>query len=506
MSLFQGILAARILLLATLAGLFLSLALGLTISRKIRGLMFAVVVAAVLSFPNFGVLHPNQSGYRAGHIHYYDAFHYFMGAKYLPELGYYGLYEATLVAGRDIGAFSSITAIRDLRSYQARATSSIHADAVRARFSNERWKMFTQDLRFFGPRIDAWPELLADRGYNDPPPRGLLLHLLVTRLPANLVTLSLVTSLDYVVLVAAFAVIWRVFGEVPAALTLAFFSLNCFARFDFIGGSLLRWDWIAALLCSVGAFARGSGAAAGILLGYATIARIFPVLFLIPLIFKWVQSRVGQTPDATVASCLRSAVGVILLAGVSLAAFDDQRSLVVDFASKMRLHNQDPFINSLGLGPLLVFGTSPWSWSPEGSVFVAAQAMEAARRPASYLVPLISAGYLMVAVPLILRTRSLESLMYAVPLVYCALSLTGYYYSFLALLVLLPWRRGDAVSRISLVGMALLSSTMAATYAFEVASPEIMPLFYQASIQMGIFFLVWIAFEYVRLGIREGRN
>jgi hypothetical protein len=42
---------------------------------------------------------------------------------------------------------------------------------------------------------------------------------------------------------------------------------------------------------------------------------------------------------------------------------------------------------------------------------------------------------------------------------------------------------------------------MAATYAFEFASPELLPLLYQASIQMGLFFLVWVGFEYVRLGL-----
>jgi hypothetical protein len=44
----------------------------------------------------------------------------------------------------------------------------------------------------------------------------LLIHVPVERLPANSLTLTLLTSLDYVVV--AFAVAWRTFGALPPAL------------------------------------------------------------------------------------------------------------------------------------------------------------------------------------------------------------------------------------------------------------------------------------------------
>ena len=89
----------------------------------------------------------------------------------------------------------------------------------------------------------------------------------------------------------AFAFAWWGFGSVPAMLAFAFLWLSPLARFDFIGGSLLRWDWLAALVIGAAAFARGWAGAAGALLGYATLARIFPALFLLPLAVKWVQGR-----------------------------------------------------------------------------------------------------------------------------------------------------------------------------------------------------------------------
>jgi len=75
-----------------------------------------------------------------------------VGAKYLPELGYTGLYEATWVAGRELGAFAQIRQVRDLATYALRDVASIDAAAVRARFTDTRWRAFKRDLLVFGPR------------------------------------------------------------------------------------------------------------------------------------------------------------------------------------------------------------------------------------------------------------------------------------------------------------------------------------------------------------------
>jgi hypothetical protein len=102
------------------------------------------------------------------------------------------------------------------------------------------------------------------------------------------------------------------------------------------------------------------------------------------------------------------------------------------------------------------------------------------------------------ALPLILRARPLESMMYAVPLVYCAFSPAGYYYSFLVVLVLLPWHHGTA-DRPRLLGMALLALVSAGGYALEIASDDFLPLFHGAATLIGVYFVAWLALEYARL-------
>lgn len=61
-----------------------------------------------------------------------------MGAKYLPELGYSGFYEATLTAGRELGAFGGIGYVRDLAIYIPRPTTTVVPEPIRARFATAR--------------------------------------------------------------------------------------------------------------------------------------------------------------------------------------------------------------------------------------------------------------------------------------------------------------------------------------------------------------------------------
>jgi hypothetical protein len=492
----QAVRLARLILLALLGGTYLWLAAGRPVTGRVRALAAALLVAAALSYPNFGLLHPQRGTPPApAHIHYWDSFHYFMGAKYLPELGYTRLYEATLVAGRELGAFDYVTHLRDLTTYGLRDAAGVDAAALRGRFSSERWEAFQRDLRYFGPQINEWRGLLQDHGYNDPPPRALLLHLLVRNLPAGVSTVTLLSSLDYVLMLLAFAFAWWGFGSLPAMLAFAFLWLSPLARFDFIGGSLLRWDWLAALVIGVAAFSRGWGGAAGALLGYAALARIFPVLFLVPLAVKWAQGR--RTPTGAGAGrTLVAALAVLLVGGLVLAAVGEDVVSLSDYGAKIQRHGEGAFVNAVGLGAMIAAYSAPWSQGADGSVFVSHAALVAAR-PAPWVLGLAALLYAALALPLVLRARALESLMYAVPLLYGALSPTGYYYGFLVLLVLLPWRAGRAEG-VSLVEMALLAGVMAVAYAFEAVSGELLTFFAAVSLQLGLYFVLWIGFEYAR--------
>ncbi|MGH7315436.1 MAG: hypothetical protein ACREJS_04170 [Candidatus Rokuibacteriota bacterium] len=490
---FPAFLAGRIVLLLALTGILFSLALGRPLSRRGRTLLFVVLAGALLSYPNFGLFHV----YQYGTIHYWDAYHYFMGSKYLPELGYFKLYEATYLAGRELGAFADVPYVRDLPTYRGRWVSSIDGPAVRARFSPDRWEMFKRDLAFFLPRVTKWRALFLDHGNNDPPPRALLMHALLRWVPASPLTLGVLTSLDYLLMAVAFGFVWWAFGAVPAAVSIAFLTLSFFGRFDFIGGSILRWDWIAALLVGVAAFARGFGSAAGVLFAYMVVARIFPALLLVPLGIKWLHGRFTGTVDRALTRCVLWAIGLALAVTLTFAALGFRVAVVPEYLAKLQVHSQSASTNRVGLGSVLITSAAVWIENPDGTVVLDEETVPAAR-PAPYVLPLVSALYLLVALPLIFRAGPLEGMMYGVPLIFCAISLASYYYAFLVLLVLLPWGEGSA-DRARLVEMTLLGALTVVSYGFELRSSDFMPLFYKVSIQTGLFFVVWIAVEYARL-------
>lgn len=494
---------ARLVLLALVAGVYFWLAAGRPITPRLRGLAAALLLLAAASYPNFGMLHPQRGTPPApAHIHYWDTFHYFMGAKYLPELGYGGLYEATLVAGRELGAFDYVTHLRDLATYGLREASGVDAAAVRARFVPPRWESFKRDLLFFGPRINEWRGLFQDHGYNDPPTRAWLLHVVVRGLPATPRTVTLVTSIDYGLMLLAFAAAWWGFGGLPAMLAFALLWLSPLARFDFIGGALLRWDWLAALVMGAAALARGWGAPAGALLGYAVLARVFPVLLLLPLLVRWLWGRRAGERAEPARSCLAAALLVLILAGALLIAFGEG-SLAAEYRTKLRRHGEGAFVNSVGLGAMIAAYSAPWSLGGDGRLFVAHAALIAAR-PAGWVLALAVVVYAALALPLALRARPAESLVYGVPLLFLALSPSGYYYSFLILLVLLPWQAGRA-EPLALVQMGLLAAILAASYAVEAVSSEMLTFFAAVSLQLALYFALWLVLEYVRAGPRAAR-
>lgn len=489
---YQAFAVLRLVLTLLLGALFAWLAAGRPLTRGVRVGALALLVAAAVAYPNFGVFHPGR-----GHLHNWDVYHYFMGAKYLPELGYAHLYEATYAAGREMGAFADATVIRDLTTYEFRDPRTLDLGAVRARFTPERWSAFKRDLAFIGNRIREWPGPMLDRGYNDPPPRALLLHALVGRVRATAVSLTLLSAIDYALVALALAVVWRTFGALPAALAFAFFWLSFFARFDFIGGSLLRWDWIVALLLAVAALARDRPVAAGLALAYAALARLFPLVFLLPLIVKWLQARRRGERAPALGCCLVTALAALLVAGLALLAAGERRTFVAEYLGKIERHSREAATNSIGLPSLVVFHRAPWRLDRDGGILVT-EGDALAAQPPSWLPKAAAGAYLVLAIPLILAASPVTSLMYAVPLIFWGLTATGYYYSFLVLLILLPWH-GGRPDRVRLLEMTLLTVIMAVSYAREAISPDLVPLYYGASLSLALFFLVWLAFEYARL-------
>ena len=154
-------------------------------------------------------------------------------------------------------------AIRNLRTNRLVSVRSQLPElaAVRSRFSAERWDRF-----------------VADHGYNPPPSWTFVAPVLVpaARQPTQPAFLA---SLDVALLLLAFAMLFCTFGARTGCLALAVFGLGHGWNYLFVG-AFLRLDWLAALMLALCQLARGRSFAAGVLLGGAAMARLFPAFFL----------------------------------------------------------------------------------------------------------------------------------------------------------------------------------------------------------------------------------
>ena len=213
--------------------------------------------------------------------HRHDQYHYYMGAKYFPELGYDGLYSCTLIAEDELGrvegrrraAAVSTSAearhgdrkIRDLGGDNLLIPAAEVLDEpeeCKGHFSTpQRWEAFKQDMQFFRIESDKeyWEGMQKDHGYN-PPPVWTLCGRFCRRalMPASVGLPVFLASLDIFyrprhVRAIAWAFGWRIFA-------VAAILWGCEGAADpyyWTGGAFLRQDWLFFLVLA--ACLRGSG-------------------------------------------------------------------------------------------------------------------------------------------------------------------------------------------------------------------------------------------------------
>ncbi len=249
-------------------------------NRADRALILAAILAAA-GYLNFGAFHGRSF------IHHWEQFHYALGAKYFPELGYDGLYDASIEAQRASDPGAQIqTSYRDLRTNRMVATDSPDAlarrRAVVAKFRPERWRAFVADNEFFVEHNDAGylSAIRRDHGFNPPPSWTFVARLFAGWPRIDEGTLSAFATLDLLLLAALFIIVSRTYGTRWGCLALALFGINYAGRFFWVGGAFLREDWLAAITIGICLLERKRYRWAGACFAYAAAVRIFPLLFL----------------------------------------------------------------------------------------------------------------------------------------------------------------------------------------------------------------------------------
>ena len=310
-------------------------------------------------------------------VHHHDIFHYYMGAKYSPEVGYTVLYESTVVAESENLGRDPRYSVRRMDNYRPIRSSQVlrRADEYRARFTPERWEEFKRDVAVFRERLGGegrWTIVLGDNGYNATPVWNM-----IARPITNAISVQwppgtfLLACFDIALLILAFVSIGRTFDRRTAWLAVVFLGTLVTMADGTIRGAFLRLDWLVMLVLATCALKRNRYKTAGALVAYAGMVRIFPMVFLFGLGAKaaWDFLTTRRLNRRHVEFFLVFALVAAALFTLSISvsgSFEDWET----FWAKIRFHDTHMSPLRVGFKTLFLAAVSPfmegWPPSPMG--------------------------------------------------------------------------------------------------------------------------------------------
>ncbi|MEM7677063.1 MAG: hypothetical protein AAF449_13760, partial [Myxococcota bacterium] len=274
-------------------------------------------------------------------LNVWDAYHYFIGAKYFPELRYSRIYACTAAAEG---------APRRIRNFKTglleRADVSPAAkQKCRARFSKARWNEFVRDTAFFRGSASPnwWRSMLHDQGFNASVVWLLAGHSLTRSVAAT--DLSFLLWLDVFLLMIAVGALYFAFGLRQAAVAALFYSVFPPCAHYFVGGSILRMDWLAATAVGLALLRVGRPALAGAAIAYAGLLRLFPFLLFTGVLLKLIRGE-GSSVELRrfFLGAFITTVGLVAAGAIAVGP----RSYT-DFADHISRFESRPLTNQVGL-------------------------------------------------------------------------------------------------------------------------------------------------------------
>jgi hypothetical protein len=404
--------------------------------------------------------------------HASETYHYYIGAKYFPELGYTRLYRCTAVAEAELGRRRGVEArhARELGTNRLVPAAQLlrEPELCKAQFSAARWREFRRDIRFFRNQIrgEEWRKTQLDHGYNATPAWGLAGGLLARTGPAGERQVLLLRLFDPLLLAGTGLAIAWAFGWRTLCVVLLYWGTNYPAQHGWVGGAYLRQLELAALLVGICCLRRGRPALAGALLALASLVRIFPALAFAGVALRAVWEAVAARRPVLAPSRRRIALGALAAAavlvpasGIGVGGLGAWRA----FAANSRVLLDTPLRNHVGLRTALSMHTSvsayamldpalgdpfaPWKEARK-RVFAGRRALFAAA----------VAGFVVLLAVAVRRSEDWCATVLALGLVPVAIELTCYYWALLAAYGLLweerPWV-GAALCALSALGWAI---------------------------------------------------
>ncbi|MEN8164468.1 MAG: hypothetical protein ABFS37_10090 [Acidobacteriota bacterium] len=361
-----------------------------------------LALASVAGYFNFGQFRSD-----GGFVNPWEHFHFFLGSKYLPEVGYDGLYVAGLTAINDRypGAIVD-TEVRDLMTFDMN-TAILYFDqreAIKSRFTPERWAEFDRDLQLLSSNYQLpMAAILQDHGNTGSPAWAMAARIFTGPFPAGPKVLTAISFLDSVLLLVMFGFVWRAFGYRGMCIGLIVAMLTP-RGYLFLGGSILRLDWLFALGMAMSFLKLKRYKTSGAFLAWAIASKPFCALFAVTLGFRflwaaWKARTIVREHTALVLSSVVALILIVLLSSVTLGGF----GIWTDYGQRITAnlseghYNDNHSFNDVWLQFSNDWKNALFDWVPEVHAASLRDAREKRRHP-SFVVARVLLVLLLLAV------------------------------------------------------------------------------------------------------------
>lgn len=260
-----------------------------------RSKMLAVLLTVALSG---GWVMTGVSKGKLPLIHNWEQFHFYLGAKYQAEVGWFNLYKATIIADREtVNVLGGTGQTRDLTTFEQVPIDSVMAEAatVKGRFAPERWEAFKQDWVTMTRLWNInWTNVINDHGNSNSPAWAILAAPLTRLVPLSYEGQAFLGWLDMLLMLGLWLVVWQVFGHRVASVGLFVWAMEPIV-FDYLAGSILRWDWLFSIGLAACFIKLKKYDLAGGFFGFALATKLFPLFFGVALgvraVLEWRKTK-----------------------------------------------------------------------------------------------------------------------------------------------------------------------------------------------------------------------
>lgn len=254
-----------------------------------RMITAALLIAALCSATQY--FYGSRNG--RSWLHTWDLYHQVIGSKYFSELGYFKIYECTWEIDEiNSGHFKNVPKMRDIETLRVPPIEEVigERDCVDRFDDPARLEQFAKDIDDFYVLASAtssmWNKLFTDKGFNGTPFHAWILGQVTADVEIVSDEYVWLGLLDVWLMLLAFAGIAWAWDLKTASIAALFFFANFPNRFFHMGGSILRFDYIATLIFALIAMKKDRFGIAGVCVAWATAERAFPGIFAAGLAFK----------------------------------------------------------------------------------------------------------------------------------------------------------------------------------------------------------------------------